>query len=114
LKQLLEKNPGESRIFYNLGRVASLSAENATGIEQQKAKLLEAKAAYENVIRSATPATDKALISLSYVALAKIFEFYDEKNYARAVYDKAIQIGNVTGGAYDHALAAKQRLLKDQ
>jgi len=114
LKQLLEKNPGESRIFYNLGRVASLSAEDATGIEQQKAKLLEAKAAYENVIRSATPATDKALISLSYVALAKIFEFYDEKNYARAVYDKAIQIGNVTGGAYDHALAAKQRLLKDQ
>lgn len=114
LKQLLKNNPSESRIYYNIGRVASLSAENMTELESQKAKLSEAKTAYENVIRSATRTTDAALISLSYVALAKIYEFYDEKSYAVAVYDKAIQIGDVTGGAYGEALAAKQRLIKDQ
>ena len=114
LKQLLAKNPSEPRIFYNIGRVASLSAESLTELETQKAKLLEAKVAYENVIRSATQQTDAALISLSYVALAKIYEFYDEKTYAIQLYDQAIKIGPVTGGAHDEALSAKQRLVKDQ
>ncbi|MBA2333424.1 MAG: hypothetical protein ACR2M8_07145 [Pyrinomonadaceae bacterium] len=118
LKQLLEKDPGEPRIYYNIGRVASLSAESFTteaDVEKQKAKLLEAKAAYENVLRIAQKQkVDAALISLTNVALAKIYEFYDEKGYAMALYDKAIQIGNVTDGAYNDAMAAKQRLLKDQ
>ena len=115
LKKLLEQNPTEPRIYYNLGRVASLSAEGIDDAEQQKAKLLEAKGAYDNVVRIAQKQTvDPALLSLSYVALAKIYEFYDDNTYAIGVYDKAIQIGNVTGGAYGEALAAKQRLLKDQ
>ena len=114
LKQLLAKNPSESRIYYNIGRVASLSAEGITDIDKQKAALLEAKVAFENVIRSATRSTDAALLSLSYVALAKIYEFYDDKGYAIAVYEKAIQIGPVAGGAHGEALSAKARLLKDQ
>ncbi len=114
LKQLLAKNPSESRIYYNIGRVASLSAEGITDIDKQKAALLEAKVAFENVIRSATRSTDAALLSLSYVALAKIYEFYDDKGYAIAFYEKAIQIGPVAGGAHGEALSAKARLLKDQ
>lgn len=114
LKQLLKINPNESRIYYNIGRVASLSAESITDLEKQKAALLEAKTAYENVIKTANRYSDPALISLSYVALAKIFEFYDQKGYALALYDKAIQIGNVTNGAHGEAMAGKARLLKDQ
>ena len=114
LKQLLAKNPSESRLYYNIGRVASLSAESITDLEKQKATLLEAKVAYENVVRSATRTTDPALISLSYVALAKIYEFYNEKGYAIALYDKAIQIGSVANGGHEEAIAAKARLLKDQ
>ena len=114
LKQLLVKNPSESRIYYNIGRVASLSAESITDLQKQKATLLEAKVAFENVLRTATRSTDTALISLTYVALAKIYEFYDEKGYAMALYDKAIQIGPVPNGGHDEALAAKARLLKDQ
>jgi hypothetical protein len=30
------------------------------------------------------------------------------------LYDAAIKLGNVTGGAYNEAIAAKQRLLKNQ
>lgn len=115
LKILLKDNPAEPRIYYNIGRVASLSAENLTDADQQRAKLLEAKTAYENVVQLALKQqVDAALVSLSYVALAKIYEFYDNKTYAIGIYEKAILLGPVTGGAYNEALAAKQRLLKDQ
>jgi tetratricopeptide (TPR) repeat protein len=114
LKLLLEKNPGEARIHYNIGRVASLSAESITDIDLQKEKLLEAKVAYSNVLRSATPATDKALLSLTYVALARIYEFYDEDGYAIQLYDQAIKLTDVAGGAFKEALAGKQKLLKQQ
>lgn len=114
LKLLREKNPAEPRIYYNLGRVASLSAESVTDPEKQKATLLEAKIAYENVLRSATSTTDAALLSLTYVALAKIYEFYDERSYAIAIYDKAIQLGPVNGGAHAEAMSSKARLIKEQ
>ena len=115
LKTLLEQNPNEPRIYYNIGRTASLTAQGLTDAEQQKAKLLEAKVAYENIVRiSEKQKVDAALLSLSYVALAKIYEFYDDNTYAIGIYDAAIKLGNVTGGAYGEALAAKQRLMKDQ
>ena len=114
LKTLLEKNPSEPRIFYSIGRVASLSAESIEDVEQRKVKLLEAKVAYENVIRSSSPNTDRALISLSYVGLARIYEFYDETEYAIKIYDAAIKVGDVSGGAFREAMAGKERLLKNQ
>lgn len=113
LKQLADKNPSDPRIYYNIGRVASLSAENIEDAAQRRQKLLEAKAAYEKAITSATPQTDGALISLSYVALARIHEFYDESEYAVKIYEAAIKIGNVPGGAYQDAINAKARLLKN-
>lgn len=75
--------------------------------------LLEAKVAYTNVLNSATVNTDKALLSLTYVALARIYEFYNDPKYAIQLYDMAIKIDDVAGGAYLDALAAKQRLLKN-
>lgn len=114
LKQLRSQNPSEPRIHYNIGRVASLLAEDITDEEKLKATLLEAKNAYENVLKTATANTDRALLSLTYVALAKIYEFYNEKTYAASIYDKAIQLGDVAGGAHREAVTAKARLLKDQ
>ena len=139
LRQLRDKNPNEPRIQYNLGRVASILAENESEAEPQKARLIEAKAAYEQVIklaiqriadldraRRAVPAdiaavrraeqnlVDRALLSKTYVALAKIHEFYDERIYALKIYEEAIKIGDVPEGAFSEALTAKSRLLKDQ
>lgn len=114
LKKLRASNPNEPRIHYNIGRVASLSAESITDEAKQKAALLEAKSSFENVLKTATANTDRALLSLTYVALAKIYEFYDEKGYAAAVYDKAIQLGPVAGGAHSEAISAKARLVKEQ
>ena len=127
LKQLQAAHPDEPRVSYNLGRVASLAAQSIEDPAKQAAKLKEAKTAYENVvmiakkqrediakgIRVANP-IDPALVSLTYVALAKIYEFFDDKTYALGVYDAAIKIGDVSGGAFREAVAAKERLLKEQ
>jgi tetratricopeptide (TPR) repeat protein len=115
LQSLLKENPSEPRIFFNIGRVASLEAETTEDDDEQRAKLFEAKVAYENVIRIAEKQrVDSALMSLSYVALGRIYEFYGDRTYAIGIYDAAIRIGPVTGGAYDQAFVAKQRLMKDQ
>lgn len=125
LKQLLEKNPSEPRIYFNIGRLAAISAELIDGdteAEKQKAKYLEAKTAFENVIRIAQAQAknpsgaqvDRALVSLAYVSLGRIYEHYDQKQYAVAIYDAAIKLGEIPGGGYREAVDAKQRLLKDQ
>jgi len=115
LKTLLEKNQSDARIYYNLARVASLSAEGITDSDQQNRALIESKTNYEKVVElSSRQQIDPTLLSLTYVALAKIYEFYDNNTYAVKLYDRAIAIGPRTGGAYNEALAAKQRLLKSQ
>ncbi|CAA9413397.1 MAG: hypothetical protein AVDCRST_MAG74-2781 [uncultured Pyrinomonadaceae bacterium] len=114
LKQLLDANPSESRIHYALGRVASLSAESIADTDKRNNRLAEAKTYYTNVIRSATPATDAALLSLSYVALARIYEYFGDTGYAAKIYETAIKIGNVKDGAYNEAVAARDRLVKEQ
>lgn len=112
LNQLLNQNPTESpRIYYTLGRVASLSAEGANEADTKR-RLLEAKVAYENVIRSASVQTDPSLMSLTYVALARIYEFYDEPEYAVKLYEAALKVGDVKGGAFREANEAKERLTK--
>lgn len=112
LKQLLRQNPNEStRIYYSLGRVASLSAEGANEADTKR-HLLEAKIAYENVIRSSSVQTDPSLMSLTYVALARIYEFYDEPEYAVKLYEAAVKVGDVKGGAFKEANEAKERLTK--
>lgn len=112
LKQLLEANPSDSRIYYALGRVASLSAESMTEIDKRNNRLLEAKTYFTNVIRSVTPTNDAALLSLTYVALARIYEYFGENQYALKIYETAIKIGEV--GAFKEAVAARERLLKGQ
>lgn len=112
LKKLLAENPNEPRIYYNLGRVASLSAESITDQDAQGAKLLEAQVYYGNVLRKATPSTDAALISVTYVALARLYEFFNQNGEAVQAYDRAIGVGKIKDGAFDDAVAGKQALLK--
>lgn len=114
LKQLNAEFPREPRIHYSIGRVASLRAESMDDPEMQARTLLEAKTAYSNVIGTATADTDKALLSLAFVALGRIYEFENQPDYALKLYDKAIELQDVPGGAFRDALAAKQRLLKPQ
>lgn len=112
LQQLLAANPTEARIHYSLGRVASLEAVAIEDAEAQAAKLLDAKKHYENVLKTGT--SDRALLSLTYVALGRIYEHHNNNAYAIRLYDEAIKLSDVAGGGFREALAAKQRLLKPQ
>ncbi len=120
LNLLLKTNPTEPRVFYALGRVKSLSAAAITDPEKRKPLLLEAKTFYENVLNSATERaklgekTDMALISLTYVALARLYEYYDQNQYAIKIYEKVISLGDMKGGGYQEAVVARERLLKEQ
>ncbi len=112
LKQLQIQNPSEPRIYYNIGRVAALVAVGIEDADAQAEKLMEAQAAYNNVIRNATADTDRALLSLTYVALARIYEHFNKNDYAIKLYDEAIKLGQI--GAYRDAMDGKQRLIKQQ
>ncbi len=125
LKNLLRTDsvmtdPNETaRVYYSLGRIESLSAEESTDAENRNGHLVAAKDAYSNVIKYQTEeyaakVTDKALASLAYVALGRIFEFNDQNEYAMKIYEAAIKVGNVTGGAFSEAVAARDRLAKNQ
>jgi tetratricopeptide (TPR) repeat protein len=113
LNALLKANPHDSRIYYNLGRVSMLEAATMKDPDEQAKKIIEAKNAYAGVLTSATPNTDRALLSLTYVALARIYEFGDNKDYAVKLYDKAIELGDVPGGGLKQAIEGKQRLVQN-
>ncbi len=114
LNLLLKANPTEPRVFYALGRVKSLSAAAITDPEKRNPLLREAKDFYTKVLESATIKTDTALISLTYVALARLYEYYDQNAYAIKIYEKAILMGDMKGGGYQEAIVARERLLKEQ
>lgn len=121
LAQLAVEYPNEARVYYSQGRIASLSAEGVTDETERNKLLVKAKKAYELAILTtrnypdpATSRPDAALMSLSFVALARIYEFAGDTSYAIKIYEAAVAVGNVPDGAYTEAVAARERLLKEQ
>lgn len=112
LNQLKLQYPNEPRIYYQIGRVAGLTAAGMSEGEAQAQKLLEAKEALTNVLSTATDKTDRALLSLTYVALGRIYESQGENGMALKLYDKAIEFGDIPNSGFREAIGAKQRLLK--
>lgn len=114
LNQLAAENPAEPRVYYALGRVKSLSAATITDPEKRNPLLSEAQKNFTKVLTSATEKTDLALISLTYVALARLYEYFDQNAYAVKIYEKAISLGDMKGGGYQEAVVARERLVKEQ
>ena len=110
LNDLQQQNPGEPRVFYALGRTASLSAQTAFDEDLQKQRLDKAVAHYQTVLAVANPETDKGLLSNTHVALGKIYEFYDRNNDALKEFDAAIALGEIQNGAFREAANGKARL----
>ncbi|MEZ5347172.1 MAG: hypothetical protein R2681_16620 [Pyrinomonadaceae bacterium] len=114
LTALLEKYPsGATRIYYSLGRVASISAEDTKDGTEVNRRLIKAKDYFEKALSAATPVTDRELVTLTYVSLGRIYEFYDQKEYAVKIYETAMKIGNADGEGFKQAFAAKQKLVND-
>jgi hypothetical protein len=117
LQALLLAYPTEPRVFYALGRVKSLQAASISGDQSEKRNqlLAQAKDYLVKVIDESAPQKpDAALASLTYVALARLYEYYDQNAYAIRIYEKVISMGDIKGGAYQEAVVARERLLKEQ
>lgn len=112
LKAMLGNEQFDARVYYNLGRVAGLEAAAADDPQVRDAKLKEAKDQYVRVLNQKNAAEDKALFSLTYVALGRIYEFFADNEMAAKLYDVAIKIGDVSGGDFKEAVAGKARVLK--
>jgi hypothetical protein len=110
LKALLLDYPGDVRLLFTLGQTSSLWARDTTDDELQTQRLNRALAGYRLAVAAATPETDKGLLSRAHESMGRILAFLDQKDEAMKEFDAAIRIGNVTGGAYNDALAGKRKL----
>lgn len=110
LKEMLREYPGEPRIFFALGQTASLAAMDATDDAIQSERLNRALGQYRLAIQSASPEFDKAILSRAHESMGRINAFLDNKEEALKSFDEAIKIGDVSGGAYQQALAGKKKL----
>jgi len=110
LKSMLQSYPGEPRIFFALGQTASLSAMDATDANIQAERLNRALGQYRLAVQASSPELDKAILSRAHESMGRINAFLDNKNEAMKEFDEAIKIGDVTGGAYQQAVAGKRNL----
>ena len=110
LKSMLQSYPGEPRIFFALGQTASLSAMDATDANIQAERLNRALGQYRLAVQASSPELDKAILSRAHDSMGRINAFLDNKNEAMKEFDEAIKIGDVTGGAYQQAVAGKRNL----
>jgi hypothetical protein len=110
LRTMLEEFRGEPRVFFALGQTWSASAADAANEETRDARLNNALLNFGNAIQAADRANDLSLISRAHVARGRIFAFLERNDEALKEFDAAIQIGDVAGGAYNDALAAKKKL----
>jgi hypothetical protein len=110
LKELLAEYPGEPRIFFALGRTASLAAMDATDENIQAERLNRALGQYRLAIAAASPESDKALLSRAHESMGRINAFLDNVAEAAKSFDEAIKLGDVRGGAYREALEGKKKL----
>ena len=110
LRELLKEYPGEPRIFFALGRTASLAAMDATDEPVQLERLNRALGHYRMAIAASSPEEDKAILSRAHESMGRINAFLENTAEAVKSFDEAIKIGDVRGGAYREALEGKKKL----
>jgi hypothetical protein len=110
LRAMLGDYKGEPRVFFALGQMWSVGAQDAINDETRDARLNNALTNYANAIQMADRDNDLALISRAHVARGRILAFLEHKTEASQEFDAAIKIGRVAGGAYDDALKGKADL----
>jgi tetratricopeptide (TPR) repeat protein len=110
LLALLREFPGEPRVFFALGEVASRSARDATDENVQSERLNKALTNYRNAVGNATPDTDRCLVSRAHEAMGRILAFLEQRDDALKEFDAAIQINDPSCEAYSKAVEAKRKL----
>ncbi|HEY0321627.1 MAG TPA: hypothetical protein VGC66_11760 [Pyrinomonadaceae bacterium] len=114
LRALLQEYPGEPRIFFALGEAATQQARETTDDNLQLERLNRALSHYRMAVSAPTSASDPAILSRSHAAMGRILAFMDQPEAAMKEFDAAIKLGRIQGGAYDEAVAGKQKLAQQQ
>jgi hypothetical protein len=110
LREMLKEYPREPRIFFALGRTASLAAMDATDEQVQAERLNRALGHYRLAVAASSPETDKAIMSRAHESMGRINAFLDNTAEAVKEFDEAIKLGDVRGGAYREAIEGKKKL----
>ena len=110
LREMLKEYPREPRIFFALAQTASLAASDATDENVRDERLNRALGQYRLAVAASSPETDKAIMSRAYESMARINAFMDNTAEAVKLFDEAIKIGDVRGGAYKEAIEGKKKL----
>ena len=110
LREMLTEYPREPRIFFALGRTASLAAMDATDEQVQAERLNRALGHYRLAVAASSPETDKAIMSRAHESMGRINAFLENTAEAVKEFDEAIKLGDVRGGAYREALEGKKKL----
>lgn len=110
LREMLKDYPREPRIFFALGQTASLAASDATDEHVRDERLNRALGQYRLAVAASSPETDKAIMSRAFESMARINAFMDNTAEAVKLFDEAIKIGDVRGGAYREAVEGKKKL----
>ena len=110
LREMLKEYPREPRIFFALGRTASLAAMDATDEQVQAERLNRALGHYRLAVAASSPETDKAIMSRAHESMGRINAFLENTAEAVKEFDEAIKLGDIRGGAYKEALEGKKKL----
>ena len=110
LRDMLKDYPREPRIFFALGQTASLAATDAVDEQIRDERLNRALGQYRLAVAASSPDTDKAIMSRAYESMGRISAFMDNTAEAVKLFDEAIKLGDVRGGAYKEALEGKKKL----
>jgi tetratricopeptide (TPR) repeat protein len=114
LGDVVKQHPNNARALYGLAQVVSQvasqidpakSADQEAAWEQLMTQLEQAVQLYRRAIAAASAQEEKWLISQAHVAIGKILDFAGEREAAVAEYQKAVELGDVPGGAYVQAKA---------
>jgi len=110
LLDLSKEYPGDPRVFFAMAQTKSVAAADATDENVQAERLKAALTNYRLAVESASPETDRALVSRAHEAMGRIHAFFDQKQEAANEFEAAIKIGDVAGGAYKAAVEGKKKL----
>lgn len=100
----------EPRVYFGLGQAAMLAAGAAFDEALQEQRLSSALQHFRQAVLFASPDADRALLSRTHAASARILAFLERREDAVRELDAAIALGDVAGGAYKEALAEKKKL----
>ncbi|HET6976622.1 MAG TPA: hypothetical protein VFI24_09890 [Pyrinomonadaceae bacterium] len=110
LRAMLKDYPREPRIFFALAQTASLAATDATDEHVRDERLNRALGQYRLAVAASSPETDKAIMSRAFESMARINAFMENTAEAVKLFDEAIKLGDVRGGAYKEAIEGKKKL----